>query len=446
MFVAAIFFAVLSVASANEFTVTPPANQWVRSGREARLVCSSTRTIYSCAWTTPTGDSYTLEEGHVADGGRIKYVSDNDKECGIVVEDVSEADSGKWKCTVNVLFDGSEIVSRSGVANISIASTPDSVWLAGPFGSGAANVTFGRTKPVHCMVSNATPAPAFTWYIGDEELTGYKTELAETDDGMWTQTLSYSPNAAHANRSLRCVVGHVGLDDMAEAAVLLRFTDGLHATEAEIDQALIVTILVPVLVVCLFGVLFAILVVWCCNKRKMHKGEDVEKVVSEGEAKDGGDKTDSILENGDAEKKDDTSVAKKTGFSERFASFFRFHTKDTSETKEDDVEKAAPEEGDAKEEEKEEAAADKSKTEEKDQEEVDATDAETGEPKQSYSSRIWNFFKLRRRQEGKKEEIKMEDKESDKLQKDEEETEKKQVEYEPEEKEEMKKEEETKAE
>ena len=104
-------------------------------------------------------------------------------------------------------------------------------------------------------MAEARPKPVFSWYIGDEQLSDLDTEDQEQeDDSTWTQTLLYTPEAGHANRSLRCEVEHIALgddDDQPTAEVLLKFTPSekelLTSDTLKAYTPLIVTSIVVVL-------------------------------------------------------------------------------------------------------------------------------------------------------------------------------------------------------
>jgi len=217
-----IFLAALLLVTSG-LELVPPPNTWVRKDESnVTLVCTASDKIRSCSWSTPYGKTYPLESGLMAEGGRLlHFTKDKDRECGVLITNIEEKDNGRWKCNVGVV-ENSEVSTASGMANITIATVPDNIFLENPFNQLSSNFTFGVVHDVKCIVKNAKPAPTYAWRIGDDELVGeIKDQEVFVDTSgisVFTQTLKYKPSRQHANKTLRCVVSHPGLAKEVSAA------------------------------------------------------------------------------------------------------------------------------------------------------------------------------------------------------------------------------------
>jgi hypothetical protein len=229
-----VFYFFVAPAAVFGLTITPPKEQWVRVGQEMSLVCGSSEPVKTCTWSTPYNKTYTLSEGLQTEGGRLKYHSEKSgSDCGITITKIEASDGGIWKCDVGVVqvseiiknykrftnslisffFQNSELTTESGKVKVSFAKKPESVKLAEPFHKSSANVSVDKKNLVRCVVSKAEPKPIVSWYIGDQQLVDYKTEDDESNDGSFIQTLEYIPDIDHANKTLKCVVEHIGFDE-----------------------------------------------------------------------------------------------------------------------------------------------------------------------------------------------------------------------------------------
>ena len=293
--------------------VQPPENTWARLNKSTTLKCKSSDPIQTCTWMTPTGSIHTLNRGQQAEEGRLKYNSDGEEdECGILIDAVEEKDVGAWTCVLGISLDETEVKSVSGKANVKLATRPSAVRLSTPFES----APFKEVKQdVACVVNNAQPKPVFTWYVGDE-LVDYPVTDSETDEGgvkSWVQTMEYSPRKSHANQTLRCVVEHVGLDDVdtKEAVVVLSFTEDFAEAaevanaeaETEEDYMGAAPYYAVAVVVSLVGVgavgFFLYVRSRKVNMKTADNAEDVEAPVVEGEEKA------AVVDDNESESKDE---------------------------------------------------------------------------------------------------------------------------------------------
>lgn len=337
----------LSVAAG--IHVQPPENTWARLNKSTTLKCKSSDPINTCTWITPTGSIHTLNRGQQAEEGRLKYNSDGEEdECGILIGAVEEKDMGAWTCVLGISLDETEVKSVSGKANVKLATKPSAVRLSTPFES----APFKEVKQdVTCIVNNAQPKPVFTWYVGDE-LVDYPVTDSETDEGgvkSWVQTMEYSPRKSHANQTLRCVVEHVGLDDVdsKEAVVVLSFTEDFAEAaevanaEAEAEEDYMGAVPYAVgSVVCLVVVgamsFFLKNFLKKVNLKEADESEDVEAPVVEGEEK-------AIVEDECENKDEKVEAKKKTNSMARFLKMKHFRTDRASKKVDEEGEKTAEE-------------------------------------------------------------------------------------------------------
>lgn len=464
------FFALVVVglvAAAAGIHVQPPENTWARLNKSTTLKCKSSDPIQTCTWMTPTGSIHTLNRGQQAEGGRLKYNSDGEEdECGILIGAVEEKDVGAWTCVLGISLDETEVKSVSGKANVKLATKPSAVRLSTPFES----APFKEVKQdVACVVNNAQPKPVFTWYVGDE-LVDYPVTDSETDEGgvkSWVQTMEYSPRKSHANQTLRCVVEHVGLDDVdtKEAVVVLSFTEDFAEAaevanaeaETEEDQMASAPFYAVAIVLSLLAVAGVGFFLYAKSRRVNMKAadneEDVEAPVVEGEEK-------AMVENESESKEDEKKEEeeeKEAGaeskpsmsscmeglmgrcLKKQEAAEEKMEGEKEGEDKEEETKEA-----DNKEKEAEEngvAAEDKTTNEEEEEKKEEKVEAKK---KTSHKAKIMKYFKkgdrALKKEEGEKEEEgeKTAEEETGEEKKDEEKP-SKEVEYEPEEKEEMNK-------
>jgi len=244
----------------NALELVPPPNTWVRDAESnVTLVCTASDKIRSCSWSTPYGKTYPLESGLMAEGGRLlHFTTDKDKECGVLITNIEDKDNGRWKCNVGVV-ENSEVSTASGMANISIATAPDSILLEKPFDQLSTNFTFGTVYDVKCVVKNAKPAPEYVWMIGEEKLEGktLNEELFVDPSGLsiFSQILKYKPSREHANKTIRCVVTHPGLVKEVSASTKVNLVGDDYAALAAAGLSVggVVGIVVAAIVVLVFA-------------------------------------------------------------------------------------------------------------------------------------------------------------------------------------------------
>ena len=53
--------ALLGLYGSAAFNLTPPSNEWSRTGSSFELVCSSSEPITTCSWDTPYEKNYNLK-------------------------------------------------------------------------------------------------------------------------------------------------------------------------------------------------------------------------------------------------------------------------------------------------------------------------------------------------------------------------------------------------
>ena len=190
----------------------PSENQWARIGSQTKLFCKASESIRKCSWQTAYDKLYQFSMGEesIAEAGRLQYLSENETECGIVIQNVTMNDMGTWFCHITTITDNG-VVAGKAQTSLTIASRPDSVNLLEPYNKESVNVSLTTegdnavTKQISCRVSNADPKPTFSWYIGDKRLSPEKfqtKDIKEDDDNTWLQTLHYTPEVSHDNRTV----------------------------------------------------------------------------------------------------------------------------------------------------------------------------------------------------------------------------------------------------
>merc|ERR1712088_166166 len=212
-----------SVASA--FNLTPPSNEWSRTGSSFELVCSPSEPITTCSWDTPYEKNYNLKNemkgGLKAESGRLQHFSAGENDCGLRISKVEAKDDGVWACNVGVAEDG-EVNSAKDQSRLNIAQKPASVRMS----SGeVVKVEDNENNKVACVAEEAMPEPSFAWYLGEELLEDADVDTQQTGN-TWEQTLRYKAKAEHQDLNLTCKVAHIGFEDgdVTSASALVNLT------------------------------------------------------------------------------------------------------------------------------------------------------------------------------------------------------------------------------
>jgi len=192
-----------------ELYLNPSENQWTRVGSNTTLFCKSSEQISKCSWQTAYGTLYQFSSGKEskAESGRLQYyLTKDEKECGLMIENVKEKDVGAWSCHITTITSDLGVVAGNGQISLTIASRPNSIDLDEPYNHGLVNVSLNRDdhKPISCRVSNADPKPTFNWYIGETKLPAKETQTKDVkdDNNTWVQTLYYTPEVDHDNKTV----------------------------------------------------------------------------------------------------------------------------------------------------------------------------------------------------------------------------------------------------
>jgi len=147
----------------------------------------------------------------------MHYANDKDLECGILITTIEAKDGGRWKCNIGVVSN-SEVLTASGIANITIATPPTDVFLDTPHNSLNSNFTHGGINQVKCTAKNSRPAPTFHWMV-DEDVLQYDVEnIFDEEAQIFSQVLKFIPSLSHANKTLSCLVQHPGMDKNVSAS------------------------------------------------------------------------------------------------------------------------------------------------------------------------------------------------------------------------------------
>ena len=115
-----------------ELYLNPSENQWTRVGSNIKLFCKSSEQISKCSWETPNGTLYQFStgKGSKAESGRLQYhLTEDEKECGLMIENVNEKDAGVWSCHITTIASDLGVVAGNGQISLTMASRPDSIDL-----------------------------------------------------------------------------------------------------------------------------------------------------------------------------------------------------------------------------------------------------------------------------------------------------------------------------
>jgi hypothetical protein len=209
-----VLVSLLCAKASAELYLNPSENQWTRVGSNITLFCKSSEQISKCSWETAYGTLYQFSTGKEskAESGRLQYyLTEDEKECGLVIENVNQKDVGAWSCHITTIASDLGIVAGKGQTSLTIASRPNSIHLDEPYNHGSVNVSLNRAhqslnsrKPISCRVSNADPKPTFNWYIGETMLPAKESETKDVkdDNNTWVQTLYYTPEVSHDNKTV----------------------------------------------------------------------------------------------------------------------------------------------------------------------------------------------------------------------------------------------------
>jgi len=280
--------------------LTPPENIWVREGEtNVTMLCVASETIRSCSWGTPYGKVYPLESGLMAEGGRMLHFARGRGQCGITITQVEAKDEGKWTCNVGVVVN-SEVTTASGVASLSLALAPSSLLLLDQFSAASANLSAHAEYEVVCNAAESKPKPVFTWTLDGKPLTEMETrdeEVMVDADGLskFSQSLIYTPEVWHANKTLTCSIVHPGLPDQLEAStrILLALPPSVRAASFPVSGI----IGIAVFALLLTAIVVSLVVFKCRKARGLAEGKtDPEKAESNETGLDKGSKTESATE------------------------------------------------------------------------------------------------------------------------------------------------------
>jgi len=192
-------------------------NVEVREGDEAILSCTTPSNILVCLFVTPTGEIKPMTPGINYEDGRIIFHGENkEKECGIKITNVKEADNGEWKCQLTT----SEGKQGQKTAVITVAKPPSDIHIEvdGAATNSIVVTPENKMRKVKCVANGGRPAATFSWTMGDESYTG-PVETESTETGL-AQVLTYESQPGHNGKQLTCNVAHSGFtqDQIASGA------------------------------------------------------------------------------------------------------------------------------------------------------------------------------------------------------------------------------------
>jgi len=307
---------------ASGLKLTPPENIWVREGENnVTMLCVASETIRSCSWGTPYGKVYPLESGLMAEGGRMLHFARGRGQCGITITQVEARDEGKWTCNVGVVVN-SEVTTASGVSSLSLALPPASLDLLDQFAMATANLSAHAQYEVVCKAGEAKPKPVFNWTLDGKPLTGLETrdeEVMVDADGLskFSQSLIYSPDLWHANKTLACSIAHPGLPDNLKAStrILLALPPSVRAASFPVSGI----IGIVVFAVLLTAIVISLVIFKCKKAAEISKEKtDPEKAESNETGLDKDSKTESATE----EEEEEVAKEVKPNMQKKITAFF----------------------------------------------------------------------------------------------------------------------------
>merc|ERR1719220_2037019 len=182
-----------------------------------------------------------------------------------------------------------------------------------------ANLSAHAQYEVVCKAGEAKPKPVFNWTLDGKPLTGLETrdeEVMVDADGLskFSQSLIYSPDLWHANKTLACSIAHPGLPDDLKAStrILLALPPSVRAASFPVSGI----IGIVVFAVLLTAIVVSLVVFKCRKARGLAEGKtDPEKAESNETGLDKGSKTESATE-------DEEEEVVKPNVQKKIAAFF----------------------------------------------------------------------------------------------------------------------------
>merc|ERR1712115_498058 len=164
----------------------------------------------------------------------------------------------------------------------------------------------GAEYEVVCNAAESKPKPVFTWTLDGKPLTDMETrdeEVMVDADGLskFSQSLIYTPEVWHANKTLSCSIVHPGLPDQLEAStrILLALPPSVRAATFPVSGI----IGIAVFAFLLTAIVVSLVVFKCRKATGLAEGKtDPEKADSNETGLDKGSKTESATEEEEWEK------------------------------------------------------------------------------------------------------------------------------------------------
>merc|ERR1712115_601776 len=158
----------------------------------------------------------------------------------------------------------------------------------------------GAEYEVVCNAAESKPKPVFTGTLDGKHLTEMKTrdeEVMVDADGLskFSQSLIYTPEVWHANKTLSCSIVHPGLPDQLEAStrILLALPPSVRAASFPVSGI----IGIAVFAFLLTAIVVSLVVFKCRKATGLAEGKtDPEKAESNETGLDKGSKTESATE------------------------------------------------------------------------------------------------------------------------------------------------------
>jgi hypothetical protein len=209
-------FLALTIVLAIAISTTSEAKK-VRLGQDTTLECHK---VPKCEWYGP---NIVLDFGKDKNKTHNDFRSEWSEEKCILFFKASETVAGEWACDKGG-------VQKEGHQNITLEVVPGELEVTipeNPFEDMENETDLELNYELSCVAKNTISKPKFIWSVDEQIL-----ELPEVENetsNSWTQTVTYAPLEAHAEKTLKCEAQFDDNDEDQEpkkmAEIVLGFTE-----------------------------------------------------------------------------------------------------------------------------------------------------------------------------------------------------------------------------
>jgi hypothetical protein len=147
------------------------------------------------------------------------------EDCGLKINQVTDADAGEWKCSITAITDGNANVGENKITLV-VLKAPKSVSLDV---TDLLSVTpTEKEATVKWTVEGGDPTPSFSWTMDGAPASGIKVvDSGEEGDGHF-QVVSVKPGKKDNGKTLACVAN-------SEAYTADQITEGKNTDSVALD-------------------------------------------------------------------------------------------------------------------------------------------------------------------------------------------------------------------